>query len=471
MEDALQCASELQAGSQDGNDPLIESGWVIDDKLLRPGDSFTASSCSWQAENVEDDVVIRFAFHDFFNYGYVLIHTSRLRWAGGPFAALVRGDFVERMEKSVNLSTDDSPLAFSIIRNYLYLKTISLDDATLETLLRTMKAAHRWQLPGLFRLLREFSRVQDLLPNVAAVCSAKDVVVLPGISERFKSYFWDRVANLFDAFSPKIPTETGTNALTSKGNNADTSRDVISSRSCPLFPELWSLAVSQGVVRNVMQKIKACLKKKLNETFLEVAMVCLEPQIDDNDEVFDMLCPLVADCLSVDSFLRKASISNLCSSRALLLFARALTPGMYPVDHASYSFSFRLNSFVDKTFTFWTGKQLSRGNGYHNTPRCDLSFITESKEEPLHVKMTTEATNYEGTARVTVFIIENECFCQERKTGASDSAHDIVDTMKYDFTNTGWNRSKELSLGAFRERHEVGSKCTLRLNCRAVFIM
>lgn len=93
--------------------------------------------------------------------------------------------------------------------------------------------------------------------------------------------------------------------------------------------------MSQDVVQSLMETIMWCSKRKLNETFLELAMVCLEPQIDGDDEVFNILRPLVVDCLSVDAFLRRTSIKRLSTSRGLLLFAQALTPGLYPVDHAS----------------------------------------------------------------------------------------------------------------------------------------
>lgn len=243
MDEAIRCAAELDSGQESVE---MESGWILAaHDYLRPGDAFAASCGGWYARHVEDDIAIRFIFHDKFKAGHVLIHASRLKWAGGRLAALVTRDFVERTEKTVRLCIHDTPFAFDVIRDYLYLTHIWFVGAS-EHMRQSVRVAHNWGLMGLVRLLCRSNSFRSSFESVTDLRSGRDIFVLPGIPDKSKEFFWESVAILFDTFKPEAGINAGVlsaSALldTDDSISAVNSRDAIQSKTCPFFPRIMGI--------------------------------------------------------------------------------------------------------------------------------------------------------------------------------------------------------------------------------------
>eukprot|EP00177_Eucheuma_denticulatum_P004824 GFKZ01008762.1.p1 GENE.GFKZ01008762.1~~GFKZ01008762.1.p1 ORF type:complete len:574 (+),score=60.34 GFKZ01008762.1:185-1906(+) len=210
------------------------SDWEISQCKLQPVPFYLNRLNTFLSQREGDDISVCFRYAPRYKKKSTFVHASRMEWAGGPFRAMIRRSFSEQRTKIVSLSEDDDPEAFSVIRDFLYAKSISLSAVPFSVLLRTARAAHRWQLTPLFSGILHFMEDDRLLQDQNSLLEAVDVFALPGVPREVLLYFWNCVGINFgnlgnvkerDVTSGKSQKENSTGAADSSENLSDDEND------------------------------------------------------------------------------------------------------------------------------------------------------------------------------------------------------------------------------------------------------
>lgn len=117
-------------------------------------------------------------------------------------------------------------------------------------------------------------------------------------------------------------------------------------RLCPGFPSLWSLALSHGMVGIALRSIIVHWEEYA-EDLLEVILKYLEPRIDDDGEVCDLMTLLDLNSLSYERLLASRQIDRECSTRAMRLFAKTMLSPAVPRHEMRYAWKLCLSDQQD----------------------------------------------------------------------------------------------------------------------------
>lgn len=307
--------------------------WKVDagSSLIYPSRAYVERVGQWYCDYRENDPVLRFQFQQCFTSGDEFVHRSRLKFQGGPFAAVIEGDFMEKNENMVVLPFEDDPDTFKIIRNFLYCKDIQLEGISITGLVRAIRSAHRWDLGALFEELCLYLQKKDLLgeDHPLDVLRTVDVVSLPNVPFLFERYFWDCVAKNFDHF-----TESSDDACEDDNSNRShecakkpeklgESPEVtlkllpVEQRLNPLFPKLWELA-GESWATSVLSHIAKNSKVRA-EDLMDLVLQYLEPRFEDDDDVLELIKLLPN--VRYNLILQDPTVDGTCSTRAIRLLA------------------------------------------------------------------------------------------------------------------------------------------------------
>lgn len=323
-----------------------EEKWEIDDKnewLAHPSPEYMRHLAEWLYEYRKTDIMIRFEFHPDFNSPDEFVHESRLVFQGGPFAALVERNFIEKNQKKVVLCADDDPATFKIIREFLYCKDVQLKNQSVDTLLRAIRSVHRWELKALFDVLLKSLRRTDYLgkKHPLWVLQAVELVSLPDVPRRFKLYFWRHVSKAFDHFTPEvkdIEPESYAPMDFEATNDSPAPPDVvpelppIEQRLNPLFPNLWELAVEHGQATHILEYLVENSDVPPGD-LLDLVMHYLEPRMQHDKDILEMMMSVPK--VGYFHILKNISVDCACSVRALRLFCIAVLRRGEDDDHDS----------------------------------------------------------------------------------------------------------------------------------------
>lgn len=149
----------------------------------------------------------------------------------------------------------------------------------------------------------------------------------------------------------------------------------IEKRLCPFFPEIWELAVSQGVITSLMRDIlwsSSRNEKELKTDLMHLVLQYLEPRIEADDTIMTLMCLLFSDFMGSEDYINRGEFQNDCSTRAMRLFSKALIasircpraemtyawPVPPPLDdgvvRASYDFSYGMRGGSERRGLFMT---------------------------------------------------------------------------------------------------------------------
>lgn len=190
--------------------------WQLQDDALTPTLDHAVALANHLAAQSVDDRVMRFRFAASTTDEELTLHRSRLLFAGGPLAALVRRPFTELNHGLVTLCPDDHPSTFAHLRRFLYGLPIPLSPLPLPAVMALALSAHRWQLHALFRPTlayietREIAEADDLLP-------AAPLLTLRETPSSFRTHIRNELArflsNALNTSFPNPPTGAASRVL------------------------------------------------------------------------------------------------------------------------------------------------------------------------------------------------------------------------------------------------------------------
>lgn len=291
------------------------------------------------------DNLIQFEFSPPHTHEAIFVHQSRLEFVGGPMKALVTQDFKEKVLQKVSLSAEDDPETFAIIKDYLYCKNIGLFGKPVPLLVTVIRSAHRWELSDLFQAICRYVVQYDVLSDLRLASCLADVILFPDVPVMLKEYFWLRVAQYFDQSAP--PEFRNNNLPTRLGNctESDENVDTIMKTLSPSFPQIWNLAIADRALPTLIQRILETTSRDINEALLRLILQHLEPRIQDDAVLLNLLNMVLMDSGPCHDLLNKSYVDRLWSARAVRLFSRSLR---FP--HLSWggmSFSFRERNWLN----------------------------------------------------------------------------------------------------------------------------
>lgn len=304
--------------------------WKLNDatKTLEPIVAHMTNFLNWLADRQEDDFRVRFIFHQSYNAPDVYIQQSRLEWARGPFAALVKPPFVEAKSRQVQLCEADDPKSFAILLKFLNGVQVPLAniEGGVHTLLAVIRSAHRWDLSDLFRGVCLYLSSCKMLQLTDHLIDAADVAVLPGIEAGFVEYFWACVGDRFKEFRSvdgyRVYATANGGVTTEKAEAIDVPIQV---HVCPRFPKLWELVLEQGVTHTVLKAAVVKEDDEFKEELLQVVLLYMEPKLNDDAAILDLLALFeLRDWDYCDKVLNDAPLDSKCSVRAMRLLGKAL---------------------------------------------------------------------------------------------------------------------------------------------------
>lgn len=310
--------------------PLSAHSWKLNagTKTLVPVNDHMTNFLNWLAERQEDDFRIRFVFHPSHNAPDVCIQQSRLEWARGPLAALIKPPFVEAASRQVQLCEADDPKSFAVVLKFLNGVQVPLADTEggVHTLLAVARSAHRWDLSDLLRGVCLYLSSFQMLQLTDHLIDAADVAVLPGVEADFIEYFWSCVGNRFkefrsvDGYRVYATDDGGVTTEQAEATDVPIQVDV-----CPRFPNLWELALEQGMAHTVLNAAIANEEDEFKEELLQVVLLYIESKLNDDVAVLDLLALFgLKDWDYCDKVLNDALLDTKCSIRAMRLLAKAL---------------------------------------------------------------------------------------------------------------------------------------------------
>lgn len=195
---------------------LDDAEWTLESGMLYPTRTYMQDLCNYLAARGGDDLSLIFTFPPRYSAAPVTVNVSRLEFAGGPFHALTSHDFSEKLTRQVLLSDADRPPVFSLLRDFLYAKSVRLDGVPFRVLFDTAKAAHRWQLAPLFKGVLAYISAEALLDSPSRLLAFADISELPGVPAETLVHFWYSVGEFFGAFRNPIDVED----LSDQGTNS-----------------------------------------------------------------------------------------------------------------------------------------------------------------------------------------------------------------------------------------------------------
>lgn len=410
-------------------------GWTLEADVLVPTASYTDRLNTYLAERTADDVTLAFTFHGN-SSPPVKIHSSRLEWAGGPLRALTQHDFREQSTRTVDLSAEDNLPVFLLVRDFLYGKQVKLGRLPLTNVLEAMRASHRWMLADLFCGLALFVRDHGLLATPMDVLLAVDTFELPDIPRGVLIYFWERVGASFwffgrhsleeQSIGDKRAADSCSDSAMSTDRDSDCDSEEqdlgegrpclrrrsdtppvsfegstggkpsvaapeqeepvaednlpIECRLCPRFSGLWPLAISHGMVKIAMHHIVCNAGRRAAPACLDVILQYLEPRIEDDNTVCDLIAQVGLDTVGIEDVLNRASLDSECSARAIRLLAKTLLTPRLARQEMRYSWSLNLHepSGFTKDVMFTPENPELAEYGY----REDSGLVRERLERP-----------------------------------------------------------------------------------------
>lgn len=290
--------------------------WIVTVPGITPTRVLCDQFLDYQAALKEDDRLVCFNLQQELNSVDVFIHQSRLKYAGGPLAALVTKDFAEKELRKVQLSEEDDELTFRIIRGYLYFQHVHLSFLTLSQLVNVARCSHRWGLTGLFEALGDYITQHCLLSDAAAVRTASVILSLPGVSERFAAYFWDCAGEHFDGFThPRLEDHLDSSPNAGNGKSGDSASLGVQS-----FCGIWDMALNCDALPRLVDRILCVARGDVIEQLLAWVLLYLEPRISRDDSVIDLVVRILSRSRPCRHVLRM-NIERVWSPRAIRLFA------------------------------------------------------------------------------------------------------------------------------------------------------
>lgn len=293
----------------------------LDFKVAYPTTSYTHRLNSFLWERDQDDPRVRFVFSNVYEAKPIHVHQSRLAFVGGPLAFAVANTQSANGIKEIYLDQSYHPVVFAVIKEFLYARPIKLLRLPLEKMLQAFSTAHQMEIPELVRCLCKAIRQCEMMSKAKDVVAAQNIATLSGIPYSFKVLYWDCVARCFDDFlsidvvNLDDPNSVGTQ--TSLYGSVET-------RLCPGFPRLWPLAVAEAMVQDVMYGILRFSKRNLTNGLLDLILQYLEPRLDEDSAVCNLLKLLDlkrGDCIQL---LEEKSSDKNYSARAVRLLAKTI---------------------------------------------------------------------------------------------------------------------------------------------------
>lgn len=267
--------------------------WILgaDCTRLYPGSLLEKRYLLFLANRISHDYLIRFKFLQP-GAGDVLVHQSRLEWAGGPLAGLLNEYFKEGRNRIVKLSLEDDPVSFEHIVLFLYCQKVDFQFSSTTRLLELAKAAHRWQLSELLDGILEVIRRKDLLRQKSERFYASYLLKLDGIPKEFSSYCWAIIGTHFTEF----------------WSVEDASGD-----------SLLDLAIEQDALATVFDSISH--ESKDNSAMIwKFTLTQIEPRVEDDDKMLALLERLICGLMGFDAdFVEKGELDTQISVRAMRL--------------------------------------------------------------------------------------------------------------------------------------------------------
>lgn len=283
---------------------------------------------TWLAGRQEDDFRVRFIFHQSHNAPDVYIQQSRLEWARGPLAALVKPPFVEAASRRVQLCEADDPKSFAVVLKFLNGVQVPLADVHggVHTLLAAARSAHRWDLSELLRGVCLYLSKCHMLQLTDHLIDAADVATLPGVEPGFVEYFWACVGRRFKEFRTvdgyRVFAAADGGFTTEKAEAIEVPIEV---DVCPRFPKLWQLAFEQGMTQTVLKAAIAKEDDEFKEALLQVVLHYFEPKMAEDSAVLDLLILFeLKEWDYCDKVLSEGALDSNCTVRAMRLLAKAL---------------------------------------------------------------------------------------------------------------------------------------------------
>lgn len=116
----------------------------------------------------------------------------------------------------------------------------------------------------------------------------------------------------------------------SSGDQMETVSDElpgIEKRLCPFFPGIWELAISQGMITNLIRDIvwsSSRNENTLKADLMQLVLHYVEPRVSDDATVAAMMTVLFSDFMQNEHYLSRWEFQQGCSMRAFRLFSKAL---------------------------------------------------------------------------------------------------------------------------------------------------
>lgn len=430
----------------------LKSRWVLTDNKLRPTVETAELYNEWLANRAGNDEVISFSFSNP-ETNRIGILSSRLEFAEGPFAEIPKRSNSKQRVKRTTLSEEDDPSTFGIIRNFLYMKSIPLPEIRqlegletydVQSVVKIICAAHRWQLSPLFLGFARFVEINNILKTSEDVVIAAQFVELVGIPKDILTYFWTQVGvhyfsimttNPFVSFDELVKEE--------KASSPDKiSRKFQDEIAKPeKFPDLWSLALSQGMVRSLIHTIVVVILSKNYPSFKKSAehrkfewlvLGYLEPRISDDSEIMEVISQLRWPADYWKEFLQDPRILCEYSSRAISLVARTLISPRIPRDEFRGSLEINLHIkttlYMRRNFLFpvcqMSLNEYGRSRNSMNVNFDKAIFFTvilNHIPSGLAVQVNWKMQNFKAPMnylqpRLIVSMIDDKCSCLQRKS-------------------------------------------------------
>lgn len=273
------------------------TSWVVnaDDLMVSPTKELlhlNNEHSLHRSEYSQNDTRIRFKFAATYDSDPAKVHKSKLHFIGGRLAELAA------TQNDIYLDEDCSPDLFALLKKFFYLCPFSLNDKPVGQVLTLIKIAHTWELNDCCSCLCRAIQTSDLLRTAREVLEAQHIAVLPGLPRPFKIYFWHRVASCFDDFG----STSSPNAISAG------------------FPDLWDLALSEGMLYRVMNEIVLRSNQNVSRSFLRVILEHLEPKLNESTvyQLLFSLNPGFQDCMAM------LEGNGVPTTRAITIFSKFL---------------------------------------------------------------------------------------------------------------------------------------------------
>lgn len=306
--------------------------WTVDHECLSPSQNELIALQTWLSEREGDDLLVKFVFPQS-GGSTISILSSRLEFAGGPFAALLNVPFKEKQSREVTLSCDDNPETFQLIRSFLYKRKIAMTDGNdsrsvdLQSIIRVILSAHRWQLDQLVTSLLTFIEISNMICDINDLLQLIPVFQWPVcFSKHASNFFWFNVSEFYDKICEQ-PHKSTSLLVANKEKNVETTANKAPHAAfdppCPLFPNLWPLLLSEpfSTLYKFVQNI--IVSDSLNNNDAQRLLLgYLEPRIEDDDQLIELFSLLKFYDEHFRNILEDKELYKNYSSRAIYFLSK-----------------------------------------------------------------------------------------------------------------------------------------------------